>query len=82
MRRICTDIIEEMKAIYPQRIFQLNCDDELRGDFRISLLSRNRPQIDRLTGRPAGVGQGIGGGLPGRPRPGAISLRRHLLSDA
>lgn len=35
MRRICTDMIEEMKAIYPKRIFQLNCDDELSGEWDV-----------------------------------------------
>jgi signal transduction histidine kinase len=33
MRRICTGIIEEMKAIYPKRSFRLNCDDELSGEW-------------------------------------------------
>lgn len=33
MRRICTNVIEEMRAIYPKRIFQLNCDDDLAGEW-------------------------------------------------
>ncbi|HEY5331260.1 MAG TPA: HAMP domain-containing sensor histidine kinase [Acidobacteriaceae bacterium] len=33
MRRICANVIEEMKAIYPKRTFQLNCDDELPGEW-------------------------------------------------
>lgn len=33
MRRICANVIEEMKAIHPKRTFQLNCDDELPGEW-------------------------------------------------
>jgi signal transduction histidine kinase len=33
MRRICTSVTGEMKAIYPKRTFQLNCDDELTGEW-------------------------------------------------
>lgn len=33
MRRICANVIEEMKAIHPKRAFQLNCDDELPGEW-------------------------------------------------
>jgi signal transduction histidine kinase len=33
MRRICTNAVEEMRAIYPKRIFQLDCDDELPGEW-------------------------------------------------
>jgi signal transduction histidine kinase len=33
MRRICTSAVEEMRAIYPKRIFQLDCDDELPGEW-------------------------------------------------
>jgi signal transduction histidine kinase len=33
LRRICVSAIEEMEAIYPDRIFELNCDDELFGEW-------------------------------------------------
>jgi signal transduction histidine kinase len=40
LRSICTDVIEEMKAIYPKRIFQLNCDDELCGEWDVPKMSQ------------------------------------------
>jgi signal transduction histidine kinase len=40
MRRICTHVIEEMQAIYPKRIFQLNCDNELPGEWDESRISQ------------------------------------------
>lgn len=40
MRRICTNVIEEMKAIYPKRAFQLNCDDELPGEWDEARISQ------------------------------------------
>jgi signal transduction histidine kinase len=40
MRRICTNVIEEMKAIYPKRTFQLNCDDELPGEWDEARMSQ------------------------------------------
>ncbi len=33
MHRICANVIEEMKAIHPNRTFQLNCDNELGGEW-------------------------------------------------
>jgi signal transduction histidine kinase len=33
IRRICVQAIEEMEAIYPDRVFQLHCDDGLTGDW-------------------------------------------------
>lgn len=44
MRRICTSVIGEMQAIYPKRTFQLNCNDELAGEWdepRISQVLSN-----------------------------------------
>jgi signal transduction histidine kinase len=32
LRRICMNVIEEMKAIYPERTFRLNCDEEFPGN--------------------------------------------------
>lgn len=40
MRRICTNVIEEMKAIYPDRTFHLNCDDELLGEWDEARMSQ------------------------------------------
>jgi signal transduction histidine kinase len=40
MRRICMSVIEEMKAIYPKRAFQLNCDDELPGEWDEARISQ------------------------------------------
>ena len=40
MRRICTNVIEEMKAIYPKRTFQLNCDDEFPGEWDEARMSQ------------------------------------------
>jgi signal transduction histidine kinase len=40
MRRICTNAIEEMKGIYPQRTFQLNCGDELPGEWDEARMSQ------------------------------------------
>lgn len=40
MRRICTNVMEEMKAIYPKRAFQLNCDDELPGEWDEARISQ------------------------------------------
>jgi signal transduction histidine kinase len=33
MRRICAKAIEEMEAIYPDRVFQLTCDNEVSGEW-------------------------------------------------
>ena len=33
MRGICVKAIEEMESIYPDRIFQLNCNDEVSGEW-------------------------------------------------
>jgi signal transduction histidine kinase len=33
MRRICADAIEEIEAIYPERIFQLDCNSEFCGEW-------------------------------------------------
>ena len=40
MRRICTNVIEEMKAIYPKRTFHLNCDDEFPGEWDEARMSQ------------------------------------------
>jgi signal transduction histidine kinase len=40
MRRICTNVIEEMKAIYPKRTFHLNCDDALPGEWDEARMSQ------------------------------------------
>jgi len=40
MRRICTSAIEEMKAIYPRRLFQLNCEDEIPGEWDQARMSQ------------------------------------------
>jgi len=40
MRRICTSVINEMKAIYPNRTFQLSCDDELPGGWDEARMSQ------------------------------------------
>ena len=33
LRRICTDAVEEMRAIYPSRVFQLRCEEEIPGEW-------------------------------------------------
>ena len=33
MRRICTIAVEEMQVIYPKRVFQIDCDDDLPGEW-------------------------------------------------
>jgi len=40
MRRICTGAIEEMKAIYPKRLFQLNCAEEIPGEWDQARMSQ------------------------------------------
>jgi signal transduction histidine kinase len=40
LRRICAHVIEEMKAIYPQRSFQLNGDDEIDGEWDEAKMSQ------------------------------------------
>jgi signal transduction histidine kinase len=40
LRRICMNAIEEMKAIYPKRLLQLNCDDEFPGEWDEARLSQ------------------------------------------
>lgn len=40
MRHICTNVIEEMKAIYPTRTFQLNCNDDLPGKWDEARMSQ------------------------------------------
>lgn len=44
MRRLCVSVVGEMKAIYPKRVFQLNCNDELADEWdepRISQVLSN-----------------------------------------
>ncbi|HVB17012.1 MAG TPA: HAMP domain-containing sensor histidine kinase, partial [Stellaceae bacterium] len=33
LRQICTNVIEEMRSIYPNRFFELKCVDELPGEW-------------------------------------------------
>ncbi len=40
MRRICTNVIEEMKAIFPKRAFLLNCDNETPGEWDEARMSQ------------------------------------------
>jgi len=40
VRRICENVIEEMRAIYPNRAFELRSDDELPGDWDKNRLSQ------------------------------------------
>jgi signal transduction histidine kinase len=40
MRRICTDAVEEMRAIYPKRVFQMDSDAELPGEWDEAKLSQ------------------------------------------
>lgn len=40
IRHICTNVLNEMKAIYPKRIFELNCDDEFPGEWDEGRLSQ------------------------------------------
>ncbi len=40
MRCICTDSIGEMQAIYPNRVFRLDCDDELSGEWDVAKMSQ------------------------------------------
>ena len=40
MRRICTDIVEEMQAAFPKRAFKLEGDDELPGEWDEHRLSQ------------------------------------------
>ncbi len=40
MRRICIDAVEEMKAIYPKRLFKLDCDEEILGDWDQARISQ------------------------------------------
>ena len=40
MRHICTNVIEEMRAIYPNRSFELTCAEELSGEWDEAKLSQ------------------------------------------
>jgi signal transduction histidine kinase len=40
LRRICSNVVEEMKAIHPQRVFQLNGDAEIPGQWDEARLSQ------------------------------------------
>jgi signal transduction histidine kinase len=40
MHRICTNVVEEMRAIRPNRTFQLNCDGELPGEWDEARMSQ------------------------------------------
>lgn len=55
MRRICTNAIEEMQAIYPTRTFQLNCDDELPGEWDEARMSQ---MLSNLLGNAIQHGDG------------------------
>src|SRR5215213_3464886 len=40
MRHICTNVIEEMRSIYPKRFFELKCVEELPGEWDEAKLSQ------------------------------------------
>ena len=40
MRRICMHVVDEMRAIYPDRVFQMHCDDELVGEWDEARMSQ------------------------------------------
>ena len=40
IRRICTAAIEEMQAIYPQRLFELKCEEDIEGDWDQARMSQ------------------------------------------
>ena len=40
MRHICTNVIEEMRSIYPKRFFELKCTEELPGEWDEAKLSQ------------------------------------------
>jgi signal transduction histidine kinase len=40
IRRICGSVVEEMQAVFPKRVFQLNGDDELPGEWDENRLSQ------------------------------------------
>jgi signal transduction histidine kinase len=40
MRQICTNVIEEMRSIYPKRLFELKCAEQLPGEWDEAKLSQ------------------------------------------
>jgi signal transduction histidine kinase len=40
MRRICKNVVEEMRAVFPNRTLQLDGDDELTGEWDENKLSQ------------------------------------------
>jgi signal transduction histidine kinase len=40
MRRVCASAIEEMKAIYPKRVFRLNCEEDIPGEWDQARMSQ------------------------------------------
>jgi len=55
MRRVCASAVEEMKAIYPKRVFRLNCEEDIPGEWDQARMSQ---LLSNLLGNAVQHGEG------------------------